>query len=142
MFIKNVQYNVEISEYAEKHYIKDFVKNYKSHWDLTLESITESLERIYYLNEKKHASLDIIKFSDDRSLGVVKFDFKVFKTNESSKTSGNRIIAIVNNNTNTIELCLVYSKNNVAGNKETNWWIGHIENNFPDQNSILNLQKS
>lgn len=141
MFIKNVQYNVEVSAYAEKHYIKDFSRTYKSHWDLTLNSITESLERVYYLEEQKHASLDIIKFSDDKSLGIVKFDFKVFKTKESAKTSGNRVIAVVNNNTNTVELCLVYSKNDIVGSKDTNWWIGHIQDNFKNYNSILDLQK-
>ena len=61
MSIKNVQYNVEISQYAQKHYIKDFLKNHRSNWVLTLESVVESLERIYYLDEQKHTSLDVIK---------------------------------------------------------------------------------
>lgn len=141
MSIKNVQYNVEISQYAQKHYIKDFLKNHRSNWVLTLESVVESLERIYYLDEQKHTSLDVIKFSDDKELGLVKFDFKIFKSKESSKTSGNRVIAIVNNTTNAVEICLVYSKNNIEGGKETNWWVEHIQNNFVKYDTKLNLQK-
>ena len=41
MFIK---YNVKTEEFAEKHYIKNFRKKYKTYWDLTFKGIEKMLE--------------------------------------------------------------------------------------------------
>lgn len=118
------KYSVVFSDYAEKNYTKDFEKKYKKHWDVTRESIITTLERISNLSGTK--LIDFICISN-KDTCLVKFDFKVAKTNKSAKTSGNRCILEVCNRTFSVRVLLIYSKEHISRDgKETLWWKEHI----------------
>jgi hypothetical protein len=56
----NNNYNVSVSEYAKKHYIKNFEKKYKNAWDTTFLTIKNLLSRIdLYLKTSKIEKIHI-----------------------------------------------------------------------------------
>ena len=81
-------YSVKIEDFAERHFIKSFQRKYKIHWDITLRAITAELERIDMLLKTDRAET----MCDVDGVKIVKTKFKVVKTKESAKTSGNRCI--------------------------------------------------
>jgi hypothetical protein len=123
------KYSVKFDEYAEKRFIKDFKKKYKGNWDATRLSIEDTLVRI--ANLEGGNQLDIICTSVAGTY-LVKFDFKVAKTNMSAKTSGNRCILEVCNQTFKVNVLLVYCKDHIgrSDGQETLWWKEEIENQY------------
>lgn len=121
----NQKYSVSFHEYSEKHYIKEFEKKYKTHWDSTRKAIVSSLERIANLDGTN--SLDFICISNQKTI-LAKFDFKVAKTNVSPKSSGNRCILEVCNEDLGVKVLLVYCKDHIDRkiNQETLWWKEHV----------------
>lgn len=119
------KYSVVFDEYAEKFYIKDFAKKHKAHWDVTRLSISETLERIAKLSGT--SVIDMV-CPTDKDTFLVKFDFKVAKTNVSPKTSGNRCILEVCNNKLEVRVLLVYCKDHIdrKDKQETLWWKEHV----------------
>lgn len=119
------KYKVIFDEYAERHFIKDFEKKHKKHWDVTRLSINDSLERIANLSGTN--VIDLICTSNADTF-LVKYDFKVAKTNVSPKTSGNRCILEVCNKKMEIKVLLVYCKEHVdrSDGQETLWWREHV----------------
>lgn len=120
---------VVFHDYAEKHYIGDFSKKYKAHWDATRQSIKDALERISNLSGM--SCLDFICKSNNNTY-LVKYDFRVAKTNVSSKTSGNRCILEVCNGKLEVSVLLVYCKDHVtrSNKQETIWWKEHLKGSF------------
>jgi len=125
----NKKYVVVFDDYSHGHYICDFERKYKKHWIVTKESIEQSLERIANLSGT--SLIDVICKSN-KGTYLVKFDFKVAKTNVSAKTSGNRCILEVCNNTLVVRILLVYSKDNIrrSDGQETLWWKECINEEF------------
>lgn len=125
----NQKYVVVFEEYAEKHYIKDFEKKHKVNWDVTRQSIQDYLERIANLSGT--SVLDLI-CNSNRDVLLVKYDFKVAKTNVSPKTSGNRCILGVCNKKLEVRVLLVYCKDHVdrSAKQETLWWKEHVFTEF------------
>ncbi len=125
----NQKYRVIFEEYAERHFIKDFEKKHKAHWSVTRRSIEDTLERVANLEDS--SSLDFI-YESSRGTCIFKFDFKIAKTNVSSKASGNRCILEVCNQRLEVKILLVYGKSHIdrPDKQETMWWRGHIENFF------------
>jgi len=71
MFIKDVDFNVNFSDFSEKHFKKKFQKKYPAKvWEITEKAIIESLKRIYRLKDTDR--LDCIKFCEP--YGLLKFD--------------------------------------------------------------------
>ncbi|MCF7836898.1 hypothetical protein K9M43_04280 [Candidatus Gracilibacteria bacterium] len=137
MFIRDVNFRVEFSSYAEKHFCKDFLKKYKTKaWFSTKQTINDILEKAFGFQQTK--LIDLIKFSQDGDIGIFKLDFRVAGTNTSPKTSGNRVIFAVCNNTCRIEILLVYGKDHCAKNKsETQWVLEQIKQNFPEYKNYV-----
>lgn len=131
MFIKeDINFRVEFSHFAEKHFCKSFFKKYKHKWIVTKQTIELNLERAYQFEKTK--LIDNIRFSKENNIGIFKLDFRVAGTNTSPKTSGNRVIFALCNNTGKIEILLVYGKDHCRkGQSETQWFLEHIKNNFP-----------
>ena len=125
----NQKYSVIFDEYAEKHYIKDFEKKYKTRWEITRQSIIDTLERLANLVETNY--LDVICNSNSSSC-LAKFDFKIAKTNVSPKTSGNRCILEICNQKPEVRVLLVYCKDHIdrPTGQETVWWKEIVKNQF------------
>ncbi|MDD3066431.1 MAG: hypothetical protein PHO48_01200 [Candidatus Gracilibacteria bacterium] len=131
MFIKDIKFLVEFSSYAERHFCKDFLKHHKARkWLETKKAIVATLERSFAFQQTK--LIDNIKFSQEENMGIFKLDFRIAGTNSSPKTSGNRLIFSLCNDTGKIEVLLVYGKGHCCKKQsETQWFLEHIKNNFP-----------
>jgi hypothetical protein len=121
----NQKYSVVFDECAEKCYIREFARKHKKNWDVTRQSINDSLERIANLSGT--TCLDVICASN-KDTCLAKYDFKIAKTNVSAKTSGNRCILEVCNKKMEVRVHLVYSKEHISrsSGQETLWWKEHL----------------
>jgi hypothetical protein len=133
MFIKNLLFRVSFSHYAEKHFCKDFSKKYHRNWINTRQTILDVLTRAYEFQKK--SLIDTLKFHQETDRGIFKLDFSIAGKNESPKTSGNRAIFAVCNNTQRIEILLVYHKNDCPKH-ETQWIFEQIKKNFPEYKKL------
>jgi len=126
-------YSVRIEEFAERHFIKGFVKKYKGHWDVTKRAIIAEFERIDALVNTSKAevicSIDGIK--------IVKTEFRVAGTKESAKTSGNRCIVVWNSEKRFVAVLLVYGKTDLSGHNETAEWQRIIKENYPEYKHLF-----
>lgn len=122
------KYQVDFDDYAKKHFIKDFEKKYKSRWEVTQKSIKESLERIANLSGTN--CIDFI-CNSNKGTCLVKYDFKIAKSDVSAKASGNRCILDVCNSSLKINILLIYCKDHIDRSKgqETIWWKEHVQDN-------------
>lgn len=119
-------YEVLVSEYAENHFIKKFSKKYKTTWQETFDQIINILSHIdRFILTAKAEKIHICDF-----WYIAKCEFKIAWSNDSAKTSWNRIIVFVDEERKTVEILLVYSKNDVLWSHETVWWKQEIKNNF------------
>ena len=124
----DVKYSVIFDDYTARYYIRDFERKYKERWDVTRKSIEETLERIARLSGTN--TIDVICPSNKDTF-LVKFEFKVAKTDVSAKSSGNRCILEVCNNKMQVRVLLVYCKDHIERNgKETLWWMEHVSSGF------------
>src|SRR5258708_7640182 len=111
--------SVEIGSFAERHFIKSFRKKYKINWDFTLRAIVAEFERIdtLLLTDKAETICD----ADD--IKIIKTKFKIARSKESAKTSGNRCIVAWHDGQRRVVILLVYSKTDLSGRNETAEWI-------------------
>lgn len=126
-------YAVNVGHFAERHFIKTFEKKYKSHWDATLTAIIAGLERIdmLLLTDRAETICDI------EGIKIIKTKFKVAVSKESAKTSGNRCIVAWHQDKQFVTILLVYTKTDVRGNRETDWWKAMIRDNYPEYKKLL-----
>lgn len=128
-------YSVRFDPVTERYYVKDFERKYKSNWVKTLQTIEEMCKRID--NALEYSRADLIKSSDYCKL--VKLDFAVEGTKISRKSSGNRCILLVNEETRSVKVLLVYSKNHICAPNETVKWKQFIKMRYPDVGTMFNL---
>lgn len=122
----SIKYNVKTEAFAEKHYIKNFRKKYKTHWDSTLKGILKMLEGLDSILDT-----DIIEqINFHNNLVIFKMEFRVFGTKCSKKSSGNRCILALNNKIKEIRILLVYHKNDIGEKNETATWKKIIRDNY------------
>ena len=117
LFNDNSLFTVEFSDYAKRHYLKRFEKEYKGkQWDITVESIIQDMARIKTSDSdlQKTQQVDELWHNDD--YWVFKYDFRVAQTKESTKSSGNRCIAFLDNATNKIIILIIYGKSDLPKN--------------------------
>lgn len=138
MFIKDINFKVEFSNFAERHFCKDFLKKYKSKaWSITYQSIIDVLKKSFGFQQTK--LIDNIKFSQEEDIGIFKLDFRVAGTNISPKASGNRVIFSLCNKSGYVKILLVYGKDYCAKKQsETRWILEHVKTNFPEYKNIVN----
>ena len=128
-----MEYRVLITSFAERHYIKSFEKKYKSAWNRTRDIIIQEFEQIDILFLKNTAETII----DHADIKICKTEFKIAGTNESRKSSGNRCIVAIHKDTNMVYVLLVYTKTDVQGHHETNWWKGVIRENYSEYRDVV-----
>lgn len=127
----STSHRVIYSDFAQKHYIKDFVKKYsEKSWKSTEKAITAQLTRFDVLVSNCPNYIEIIRASD--LYKVYKLDFRVAGTQESKKTSGNRAIICEEIKSKVVYVLLVYNKTHIKGSHETVWWQGVIQENYPE----------
>ncbi len=126
-------YSVHVGHFAERHFIKDFEKKYRSHWDATFTAIVAGLERIDTLLLTDRAET----ISDHDGIKIVKTKFKVALSRESARTSGNRCIVAWHPDKRFVLILLVYSKTDVRGHRETDWWQAMIRNNYSEYRTLF-----
>jgi hypothetical protein len=131
-----VNYSVTIEEFAERHYIKSFHKKYKTAWDVTLRSIVAEFERVdVLLSGTDRAEL----ITELEHIKILKTSFRVAKTKESAKTSGNRCIVLVDEKKRAVSVLLVYTKTDLPSTNETAEWKKLVLNNYPETKKYLSV---
>lgn len=129
----NSHYSVKIEEFAQRHFIKNFEKKYKGHWEVTLDSIIAELERIDFLLQTDRAETVL----DLDEIKIIKTKFRIFKSKESAKTSGNRCIVSIQKKKQTVTVLLVYCKTDISGHNETTQWQKLIKENYPEYKTLF-----
>ncbi|MFM2384060.1 MAG: hypothetical protein RIQ72_632 [Candidatus Parcubacteria bacterium] len=126
-------FSVQIEAFAESHFIKSFKKKHKNNWDLTLTAIIEMLGRIDALMNTSKAET----ICDLGNSKFIKTEFRVFGTNESAKTSGNRCIVVVDYEKREVRVLMVYGKTDLSGHNETAEWQRMIKDNYSEFKDIF-----
>jgi hypothetical protein len=129
------KYNVVFEEYTKRHFIKNFEKKYKSKWNKTQDDIIFVCEHIENMLLTKRA--DLISVAENSRL--VKLDFAIFGLKVSPKSSGNRCILFLDDEIKIVKVLLVYSKNDISTNNETQAWKNIIKSQYPELAGIFNL---
>lgn len=125
--VSSTLFNVSYKEYAKNHFLKDFEKKYKGkQWEKTESSIFEDLKRLRTINNttQQSSQIDQLKYKD--GYWLFKYDFRIAGTNQSTKSSGNRIVGFINNRKNILEILLIYNKNNLPKNKNETQYIEEV----------------
>jgi len=125
---------VFFSEYAKRHFLKRFQKDYRGkQWQITEDSIRQDLSRISNGVSDLQKTQQIDELWHDGEIWIFKYDFRIAKTNVSVKASGNRAVGIINNKTNRIDIVMVYSKTDLPKNmSETQFIKSAINQVFPN----------
>lgn len=80
---------------------------------------------------------DLISATDNYRL--VKLDFAIFGLKISPKASGNRCILFLDDNMWVVKILLIYSKNDIPAQNETQEWKNIIKTQYPNIGDIFNL---
>lgn len=139
MFSHRLPYNdlilfrVEFEEYAEKHYLKDLSKKYPAkNWNLTVDSIRQDLSRMRTTNSTLQQSMQVDQLWYKNQYCFFKYDFRVAGTKESTKSSGNRLVAFLDIEENVIKILLIYHKKMLPKNQsETTFIKTKIAEQYP-----------
>lgn len=126
-------YSCSWQEFAERHYAKVFSKKYKHAWLTTRDDLIAVCIRIDRMLELSKA--DLIATVGEYKL--VKLDFAVAGTRISPKSSGNRCILLINEDTHHVDILLAYSKNDIGPPNETQKWKLLVRNNYPEVSKIF-----
>lgn len=129
------KYNVVFEEYTKRHFIKNFEKKYKSKWNKTQDDIIFVCEHIENMLLTKRA--DLISVAENSRL--VKLDFAIFGLKVSPKSSGNRCILFLDDEIKIVKVLLVYSKNDISTNNETQAWKNIVKSQYSELAEIFDL---
>lgn len=129
------KYNVVVEKFAERHFIKSFLKKYKSNWVKTLGDVIFMCGHIENMLETQRA--DLISVIGDYRL--VKLDFAIFGTKLSPKKSGNRCILVVDDKLRLVRILLVYAKTDLSSKNETQQWKNIIREEYKDLANMFGI---
>jgi hypothetical protein len=131
--MKSIEYKVTIEPFAERHFIKSFAKKYKGAWDFTFKFLEKEFEQLDLLFLKNIAETIV----DSKEIKICKTEFKIAGTNQSRHGSGNRCIVAVHKDTYSVNVLLVYHKNDLGNGNETAKWKQIIKENYPEYKDLL-----
>lgn len=128
-------YSVQIEQFAERHFTKNFEKKYKTHWEFTRRAIIAELERIdtLLLTDKAETICDV------EGVKIVKTKFKIAGSKESAKTSGHRCVVAWYASTQSVAVLLVYSKTDFRSKNETVEWKKLVKENYPAYREMISI---
>lgn len=121
-------FNVDFTEFASAHYLKDFAKKYGKAWEITQRAIVASLQRADSLLQT--SKLEAIHKKD--GCIIAKLEFAVAGRKESAKASGNRAIIYIDNRLRLVRVLLIYPKNEIGPPNETQKWQNVIKTNHSE----------
>ena len=124
----STSYTIIVERFAERHFIKSFSKKYKGAWDITWTGILAQFRSFDELFKSSIAET-IVR---DSGLKICKVEFRVYGTQVSRHSSGNRCIVAIHENTNTISVLLVYGKTVLSGHNETVEWKRLVAQNYEE----------
>ena len=111
LFNDNKLFSVKFDPYAKNHYLKRFEKDYSGkQWEITVESIEQDMSRIKTSDSDLQKKQQVDELWHKDSYWMFKYDFRVAQTKESTKSSGNRCIAFLNNKLEKIDILIIYGK--------------------------------
>jgi len=117
LYNDNNLFTVKFSDYAKNHYLKRFEKDYRGkQWDITVESIFQDLARIKTSVSDLQRTQQVDELWHKDGYWIFKYDFRVAQTRESTKSSGNRCIAFLDNTANKVEILFIFSKGDLPKN--------------------------
>jgi len=117
LFNDNNLFSVKFSDYAKYHYLKRFEKDYRGkQWDITVESISQDLARIKTSNSDLQRTGQVDELWQKDGCWIFKYDFRVAQTRDSTKSSGNRCVAFLDNEANKIEILIIFGKGDLPKN--------------------------
>lgn len=126
-------YKVVFEDFTKRHFIKTFGKKYKGAWDFTFTLLQKEFEQIDLLFVKSVAEIIV----DVGGIQICKTEFKIAGTDVSRHGSGNRCIVAIHKDISTINVLLVYHKNDIGGGNETATWKNIIRENYSEYKEIL-----
>ena len=127
----DVPFRVVIDPFAEKHYVKDFQKKYKSHWSIARKAIVAQLNNVDLLIDSGRMTPPIYQ-STDRQHAIHKHSFAIAGMKQSAKSSGNRLILYIDYKLRTVSILLLYGKNRIGSPNETAKWRAVIEKQYSE----------
>ena len=117
LFNDNKLFSVKFAPYAKNHYLKRFEKDYRGkQWEITVESIEQDMSRIKTSDSDLQKKQQVDELWHKDSYWIFKYDFRVAQTKESTKSSGNRCIAFLNNKLEKIDILIIYGKGDLPKN--------------------------
>jgi len=139
LFNDNNLFTVKFSDYAKNHYLKRFEKDYRGkQWDVTVESISQDLARIKTSASDLQRTQQADELWHKDSYWIIKYDFRVAQTRESTKSSGNRCIVFLDNAMNRIEILIIYGKGDLPKNTREQAFIEQtLTEEFRDHMSMV-----
>ena len=135
----NKLFVVQFSDYARHHFLKRFEKDYKGkQWNVTVESILQDMARIKVCDSDLQKTQQVDELWHKGSYWVFKYDFRVAQTRDSTKSSGNRCVAFLDNAVDKIEILMIYGKGDLPKNIGEQAFIEQTLNeNFKDSLSLV-----
>lgn len=123
-------YRVFFTEYAERHHIKSFTKEYKGkRWVVTIDSIFQDLKRVHSMQ----MSQQVDELKSGSNCKLFKYDFAIAQSGISPKASGNRCVVFLDAKEHRQDVLFVYGKGDLPKNtKETQFIYQLVQQNFPD----------
>ena len=117
LFNDNNLFTVQFSDYARLHYLKRFEKDYRGkQWDITVESIFQDMSRIKTCDSDLQKTQQVDELWQKDSFWIFKYDFRVAQTKDSTKSSGNRCVAFLDNALNKVEILIIFGKGDLPKN--------------------------
>ena len=114
---ENSLFSVKFSDYSKRHYLKRFEKQYRGkQWDVTVDSILQDLARIKTGDSDLQKTQQVDELWQKDNYWIFKYDFRVAQTKESTKSSGNRCVAFLDNAANKIIILIIYGKSDLPKN--------------------------
>jgi len=117
IFNDNSLFAVKFSDYAKRHFLKRFEKDYSGkQWDVTIDSIFQDMARIKTGDSDLQKTQQVDELWQKDNCWIFKYDFRVAQTKESTKSSGNRCVAFLDNAANKIIILIIYGKGDLPKN--------------------------
>jgi hypothetical protein len=124
-------YQVVVTSFAKRHFIKKFEKKYQKAWSVTLDALQAQCAHIETMVKNNRIPAPIHTTADNQHW-ILKHSFAVAGRNQSPRRSGNRAILYVNRADRVVYLLLVYHKTDLDDGDETAQWHTLIKKHHPD----------
>ena len=142
IFNDNNLFAVKFSDYAKRHFLKRFEKEYSGkQWDITFDSIFQDMARIKTSDSDLQKTQQVDELWQKDNCWIFKYDFRVAQTKESTKSSGNRCVAFLDNAANKIIILIIYGKSDLPKNIDEQAFIEQtLGKEFRDYMSLVRLE--